>query len=60
MIRTIFTVYFEIITKKALAGLGWILYIIDNARAVPLARKGDAHKGRVFYYPHLGNCKDRA
>lgn len=26
-------------------------YVIVNTRAVPLARKGDAHQGRVFYCP---------
>ena len=37
-----------------------ISYAHINTRAVPLARKGDAHQGRVLLYPHDGLRKECA
>jgi hypothetical protein len=40
----------EFVAEKALVGTGAFWYGTPNTRAVPLARKGDANQGRVFYF----------
>jgi 1-acyl-sn-glycerol-3-phosphate acyltransferase len=39
------------VAKEALVGVGVFWYVTTNTRAVPLARKGDAHQGRVSFFP---------
>ena len=38
--------------QNRLASAQVLAHLFDNTRAVPLARKRDAHQGRVFLCPH--------
>jgi hypothetical protein len=41
----------DFISGNSLAGCGVATHVTANTRAVPLVRKKDAHKGRVFFLP---------
>ena len=43
-----------------LAPLALFISILDNTRAVPLVRKENAHKGRVFFCPHFRSYRKEA
>lgn len=35
-----------------------LTHVFINTRAVPLARKRDAHQGRVFFLPGFNGCRE--
>lgn len=45
--------------KNLLAHAEEVTHVLGNTRAVPLALKSDAHKGRVFFLPKFEAVEGR-